>query len=312
MTSAGMDCLTESLPDGYGKLITQPLGLEGDINDARAPNSTVLEWYYQLAARWVPKLECSEYPREDDDGDTAGDNVPSSAAASETAATSALSGSASAAHIAGTATAPASTSGADSSASDAPASSATQRRLRSKSKARKNKVPSAMFPRPKAMSFHNYAGPGDLNRKQSSFVFTYQVSPFVLLFCSSAVVCAGAVCLTAVEILWSSSWLHYCTMKLTQYSLRTTVLTLVYYPSYSLRRSRPPTRSPSSGTPAACTTAARCCASSNTLTTSFSGRASFSPPHRSSWASPRPTSSCRIFRTMWCARKRRGLGATRR
>jgi hypothetical protein len=188
MTSAGMDCLTESLPDGYGKLITQPLGLEGDINDARAPNSTVLEWYYQLAARWVPKLECSEYPREDDDvDDTVSDNAPAKAAVSETAGTSAHGGTASAAHTAGTASATASTSGADSSASDAPTSSTTERRLRNKSKSRKNKVPSAVFPRPKAMSFHNYAGPGDLNRKQSSFVFTYQVGALVMLVCSLCV-----------------------------------------------------------------------------------------------------------------------------
>jgi hypothetical protein len=175
MTSAGLDCLTESLPDGYGKLITQPLGLEGDINDARAPNSTVLEWYYQLAARWVPKLECSEYPREDDDDDTVSDNAPSTARASERTVASTNSGSASAAHTADIPSATASTSGADSAASDAPMSSGTERRLRSKSKSKKNRVPSAMFPRPKAMSFHNYAGPGDLNRKQSSFVFTYQV-----------------------------------------------------------------------------------------------------------------------------------------
>ena len=122
--SAGMDCLTESIPDGYGKLITFPLGLEGDINDARAPNSTVLEWYYQLAARWVPKLECSEYPQPADDDDSKGepavviDNQP-----------------------------PASADGKE------------QRQL-------KEKVKRAVFPRPKAMSFHNYAGPGDLNMKQ--------------------------------------------------------------------------------------------------------------------------------------------------
>lgn len=39
-------------------------------------------------------------------------------------------------------------------------------------------VPSAFYPRPKALSFHNFNGPGDLNTKQSSLVFTYQVRTF--------------------------------------------------------------------------------------------------------------------------------------
>lgn len=141
--SGGLDCLTESLPDGYGKLITRPLGLEGDINDARAPNSTVLEWYYQLSARWVPKLDCSEYPQPSDDDET-------DAPVAEHSADSA--------------------DGTPSAPTDAGAP-------KKKSKASKRaKLPSAVHPRPKAMSFHNYAGPGDLNEKQSSFVFTYQVS----------------------------------------------------------------------------------------------------------------------------------------
>lgn len=51
----GVDCMYETFPDGYGKLITYPLGLESDFNDVRAPGSEVLEWYYTLGARWVPK-----------------------------------------------------------------------------------------------------------------------------------------------------------------------------------------------------------------------------------------------------------------
>lgn len=147
--SAGLDCLTESLPDGYGKLITRPLGLEGDINDARAPNSTVLEWYYQLSARWVPKLDCSEYPQPSDDDET-----------EETVSE----------HSADT---PVDTASAPSTSIQAGGAGASKKAAKAGKKA---KLPSAVHPRPKAMSFHNYAGPGDLNDKQSSFVFTYQVN----------------------------------------------------------------------------------------------------------------------------------------
>ena len=51
----GVDCMIESVPDGYGKLITHELGLEGDLNDMRAANSEPLEWYYELGIRWVPR-----------------------------------------------------------------------------------------------------------------------------------------------------------------------------------------------------------------------------------------------------------------
>jgi hypothetical protein len=51
----GLDCLLETVPDGYGKLLTHPLGIEGDINDVRASGSAPLEWYYELAIRWTPK-----------------------------------------------------------------------------------------------------------------------------------------------------------------------------------------------------------------------------------------------------------------
>jgi hypothetical protein len=139
-TSGGIDCLTESVPDGYGKLITMPLGLEGDINDVRPANSSVLEWYYQLSARWVPKLECSDYPPP------------------------------------GYATHPA--GGAPSTGTGTGTTSGQNKKEKEEEEqgTAGSTVPnSAIYPRPKAMSFHNYAGPGDLNRKQSSYVFTYQV-----------------------------------------------------------------------------------------------------------------------------------------
>jgi hypothetical protein len=53
----GLDILQETIPEGYGKFLDFPLGLEGDINDERAPNSPPLEWYYQLGVRWVPYRE---------------------------------------------------------------------------------------------------------------------------------------------------------------------------------------------------------------------------------------------------------------
>ena len=193
VTSAGMDCLTESIPDGYGKLITHPLGLEGDINDARPANSTVLEWYYQLSARWVPKLECSEYPQPSDDDD-AKVVVPEH----------------------------------NTDAAKAAAPTSTEKK---KAKATKAKVPSAVYPRPRAMSFHNFAGPGDLNDKQSSFVFTYQVRNLLSVFD-----------------------LHLGLYVFMHTFVNILLLFLVHF-----LNSPPRTRSRSSGTPVACTTVERCC-----------------------------------------------------
>lgn len=215
MTSAGLDCLTESVPDGYGKLITQPLGLEGDINDVRAPNSTVLEWYYQLAARWVPKLECSDYPGAQDDDDTAeAESLNGKVAAAATAATE--------------------------------ATESTAKATGKKGK-KKKKVHSALFPRPKAMSFHNFAGPGDLNLKQSSFVFTYQVgwnNVHVLVHDLFSISCG--------MFLWSR--MHWGCFVYYEHVSRS------YPTSARWCHSLPRTWSPSSGIPAACTTAALCCA----------------------------------------------------
>ncbi len=50
----GLDCLFEEIPLGYAKLLTSPLGLEGDLNDIRATGSAPLEWYYELGIKWVP------------------------------------------------------------------------------------------------------------------------------------------------------------------------------------------------------------------------------------------------------------------
>ena len=50
----GTDCYLEDLPDGYGKMVRTPMTITSELNDARAPNSPELEWYFQIAARWVP------------------------------------------------------------------------------------------------------------------------------------------------------------------------------------------------------------------------------------------------------------------
>lgn len=52
--AGGIDIVSEAVPDGYGKHITFELGLEGDLNDVRAPGSEVIEWYYELGAKWIP------------------------------------------------------------------------------------------------------------------------------------------------------------------------------------------------------------------------------------------------------------------
>eukprot|EP00968_Pinguiococcus_pyrenoidosus_P028354 scaffold7789_cov200-Pinguiococcus_pyrenoidosus.AAC.1 len=57
----GVRCLLEDLPDGYAKLVTTPMTINGELNDVRAPDSEVLEWYYQVAMRYIPK-EPSEDP----------------------------------------------------------------------------------------------------------------------------------------------------------------------------------------------------------------------------------------------------------
>lgn len=51
----GMDCRVESMPEGYAQLVTVPLGIEGELNDVRAPGSPELEWYWEVGARWMPK-----------------------------------------------------------------------------------------------------------------------------------------------------------------------------------------------------------------------------------------------------------------
>jgi len=50
----GADCYLEEFPNGYAKKVTSPMNFNGEMNDVRAPNSPQLEWYLQVAARWVP------------------------------------------------------------------------------------------------------------------------------------------------------------------------------------------------------------------------------------------------------------------
>lgn len=50
----GPDCVSETIPNGFGKLISQPLGVESDLNDVRAPGSAPLEWFFEMGIRWVP------------------------------------------------------------------------------------------------------------------------------------------------------------------------------------------------------------------------------------------------------------------
>jgi hypothetical protein len=41
----------------YVKLITSPLGIEGEINDVRPSNSDPLEWYWEVGILWRPNLD---------------------------------------------------------------------------------------------------------------------------------------------------------------------------------------------------------------------------------------------------------------
>ena len=49
----GLDCRIESYANGYGMLVTHPLGLEGELNDVRASNSEELVWYWEIGAKFV-------------------------------------------------------------------------------------------------------------------------------------------------------------------------------------------------------------------------------------------------------------------
>lgn len=40
-----------SLLRRYGKLVLQPFGLEGELNDVRPAGSEPLEWYYEIGMR---------------------------------------------------------------------------------------------------------------------------------------------------------------------------------------------------------------------------------------------------------------------
>jgi len=53
-SEGGSRCLFEKTADGYGKVIREPLDLEGELNDARAFNSPPITWYYRVALRYRP------------------------------------------------------------------------------------------------------------------------------------------------------------------------------------------------------------------------------------------------------------------
>ena len=53
----GTRCLLEDMPEGYAKMVKGPITINGELNDARAKDSPEIEWYYQAAIRWVPKVK---------------------------------------------------------------------------------------------------------------------------------------------------------------------------------------------------------------------------------------------------------------
>jgi hypothetical protein len=56
----GTRCLLEDMPHGYGKLVTTDVTINGELNDVRPKGSPELEWYYQAAIRWVPKVKAKD------------------------------------------------------------------------------------------------------------------------------------------------------------------------------------------------------------------------------------------------------------
>jgi hypothetical protein len=56
----GSNCLLEDMPEGYAKLVTAPLTINGELNDCRAAGEPEIEWYYQTAIRWIPKVDSIE------------------------------------------------------------------------------------------------------------------------------------------------------------------------------------------------------------------------------------------------------------
>jgi hypothetical protein len=53
-TEGGTRCLFEKTADGYGKVIREPLDLEGELNDVRAFNSPPITWSYKVMLHLSP------------------------------------------------------------------------------------------------------------------------------------------------------------------------------------------------------------------------------------------------------------------
>ena len=58
----GPNCYLETQPAGYGKSLHSVMNINGEMNDVRAPNSPQLEWYFQVAAKWVPVTHFAAKP----------------------------------------------------------------------------------------------------------------------------------------------------------------------------------------------------------------------------------------------------------
>eukprot|EP00966_Prymnesium_polylepis_P294183 6794393-Prymnesium_polylepis.1 len=50
----GEGVLSEAEPPGYGRQISFPLDVDSELNDVRPSGSPPLQWYLQLALRWLP------------------------------------------------------------------------------------------------------------------------------------------------------------------------------------------------------------------------------------------------------------------
>lgn len=53
-SDGGTRCLFEKTADGHGKVIREPLDLEGELNDVRAFNYPPITWYYRVMLRYRP------------------------------------------------------------------------------------------------------------------------------------------------------------------------------------------------------------------------------------------------------------------
>ncbi|EGB03132.1 hypothetical protein AURANDRAFT_68273 [Aureococcus anophagefferens] len=51
----GVGCLFEDYPEGYARHLTEPIDLEGEINDVRPRGSAPMEWYLNVGVLWQYK-----------------------------------------------------------------------------------------------------------------------------------------------------------------------------------------------------------------------------------------------------------------